>query len=119
MPDTSRPHPGSGRSGPATTMSDDDLFLLVIGAALAVPGILLTIPAWRDIAVAWLADHHVLVAAGAHPVWTLPGDVAGFDTRRLILLGLALAAALAGLTSLAWHRYQRWLQRRLTTGDQS
>lgn len=66
------------------------LFLLMIALVMApfvLPGLLTG-------AERWLLEHHVLVPS-AQALFTLPGSHAGLDTRRLVILVLALIAATA------------------------
>ncbi|MBF6333527.1 hypothetical protein [Nocardia transvalensis] len=101
------------------SVTDDDVFALITLMAFAVPAGLVAVPGWRDPALHWLVDHHVLVTAAAHPIWTLPGDVAGLDARRLVLAAVVVLAVLTFLSSWAWHRHRRLLHSRLTGGDRS
>lgn len=108
-------HRGNWAGG---AMTDADMFAALILLTLLAPAAVLALPRWRDHALRWLTDHHILVSATTHPLWTLPGNVAGLDTSRSILAIIALTSAIAALTSWAWHRYQRHLQTRLTAGDE-
>lgn len=109
----------AGGSWAGGTVSDEDAFLLAFVVAGLIPAVLALIPSWRTAALHWLVARHVLVAASTHPLWTLPGDVGGLDARRLTAVTVCAGLLLICAASWGRWRYRRWIQHRLSTGDQS
>lgn len=77
---------------------DSELAIVLIGAILVGPGLLIGFAAakWSEL-TSWCVDHHLLVPAGVDPIVTLPwSDGSGVDFWRLVLIIAVLAAVTFG-----------------------
>lgn len=72
-----------GTPGP---MTDDELWLIILGV-VAFPSLAAAaIPVW-NLGASWLVQHQILVPASAHPLVPLPTmQGAGLDAARLSML---------------------------------
>jgi len=98
---------------------DDDQTILVLIGIFAGPALLgtglATLTAKVPGVAGWLIDHHILVAAAAQPIVTIPASGgAGLDWSRLIAL---TAAVLIWLTWVIWAAHTRHVQRRDEAGS--
>ncbi|MEV6774361.1 hypothetical protein AB0N05_37570 [Nocardia sp. NPDC051030] len=99
--------------------TDSDIIVILLIVVFFGPTLLLSfLPGARDASAHWLVDHHVLIAAtAADAVWTLPGDIAALDHRRLIGVGILALVMLVGLTVHVIARHQQKVQHSVVSGD--
>lgn len=101
----------TGNRGPG-----GEVFIPVV-ISIAVIFIVVARRGWRDARLHWLVDHHVLLPAGDHPLWTLPGGIGGLDAARLFAVVLILAVVVTCLATILRRVRDRGIQRRLLIGD--
>lgn len=98
-------------------ISDEDRPWYMLAGCVAFPVIVAAVPGWRDSAVNWLVEWHVLAAASSDLLWTIPGGIGGFDGRRMVLavILLLVAGVVAGISLRAHHL--RAVDKELITGE--
>lgn len=98
-------------------ISDEDRPWYVLAACVAFPTVVAAVPGWRDSAVAWLVESHVLAAASPDLLWTIPGGIGGFDGRRMVLAVIVVLVA-GVVAGIAWGaRHRREVDKELITGE--
>lgn len=102
-----------------SSLSDSEIYTLLLLSPIAVPIVLALVPGWWDRALNWLVGHHILVAASEAPMVMFPGDVAGVDARRLVVAVAVCVVVMVCAGSWVRVRRARRIDRLLNSGDRA